>query len=181
MKVLAVRHPGCNYFSLTSGICEKCGWFHPSLRKGYERIMEKARAYAKRIWGDNLDIERGAENSELGYAAGYEEGRAEAIQDCKDRINEMQERRKAMKWPDTYQERYRQEGLDQAWGLISELEHYLAKKRAKPLDDFAAQRMKDFKEPSTASRVVPVVGPGLGFVEPSKANNKSIQGLCDAD
>ena len=176
MKVLAVRHPGCNYFSMTSGVCEKCGWFHPSLRKGTEVAVAKGEAYARKVWGSNFDIEHGAQTSENGYTEGYLNGRADAIQDCKNRINEMQEMRKIRKWPNPVAEHYHQEGMDQAWGLISELEHYLQKKRAnKPLEDFVDQRMKDFKEPSTASKVMPI------FVEPSKANNKSIQGLCDAD
>lgn len=72
--------------------------------------------------------------SESALAAAREEGRmagrAEAIQQAKDRIREVQERRAGMKMPNPAAEHYHQEGMGQAWGLVHELDQYLEKRAA---------------------------------------------------
>lgn len=58
-------------------------------------------------------------------------GRAEAIQQAKDRIREVSDRRKRMKHPNEAAEYHHQEGMGQAWGLVHELDEYLAKQAAR--------------------------------------------------
>jgi hypothetical protein len=50
-------------------------------------------------------------------------GRQQGIKESKDRIGSMIDRRKARSWGNPLAEQIHQEGLSQAWGLVSELEN----------------------------------------------------------